>query len=359
MASNNIEFARNISMAECIALIKSVGDKATIMVEGHMGSGKSSMLRALSKALPDYHTGYFDMACLDLGDLMLPAVQHEHRETEFYPNALFGMRHGDTPHIYMFDEFGKASRPLQTAVLPVLLERRVGLRKIHPASLIFATTNLGAEGVGDLLQAHARNRMVVVQMRKPTADEWIENFAVDAGIMPEVMAWVRETPQVMQGFEDVEKPEDNPYIFHPKAVRPAFVTPRSLEKASDILKKRSYLQEDTVIHALRGTVGDRAALDLRSFVALADKLPAWKSVISDPKNCPVPSNPAAAVMLMFTAVSRIEADTMAPFMTYMQRMPKEAQALFCFHAMKSQAKAPIVSTNKQFTAYAMANSYLY
>jgi len=359
MAKTNIDFARNISMAECITLIKEVADTATILVEGHMGSGKSYMLRALKAALPEYFTAYFDMTNLDLGDLMLPAVQHEFRETEFYPNSLFGMRNKGVPGIYMFDELGKASRPVQNAVLPILLERRVGAQYLVPGSLVFATTNLGAEGVGDMLQAHARNRMIVVQMRKPTADEWIENFAVPHNIMPEVIAWTRETPQIMQGFEDVENPEENPYIFHPKAVRTAFVTPRSLEKASDILKKRQFMQEDTVIHALRGTIGDRGALDLRSFVALADKLPAWKSVIADPKSCPVPTNPAACVMLVFTAVSRIESDTVTPWMHYLQRLPKEAQALFCFHAMKSQAKAGIVALNKNFTEYALKNQYLY
>jgi len=359
MASSNIDFARNISLNQCIALIKNVADTATVLIQGHMGSGKSSMFKMLMKQLPEYHGGYFDMSNLDLGDLMLPAVQHEHRETEFYPNSLFGMRLGDVPHVYMFDEFGKAARPLQNAVLPVMLERRVGMRKLHPASLIFATTNLGAEGVGDTLQAHSRNRMIVVTMRKPTADEWIQDFAIDNDIMPELIAWARETPQVFQGFEDVEKPEDNGYIFHPKAQREAFVTPRSLEKASDILKKRAFMEEDTVLHALKGTVGERGALDLRSFIALADKLPAWKSVIADPKNCPVPTNPAAVIMLVFTAVSRVEAETITPWMTYLKRIPKEAQATFCFHAMKSAAKSKIVALNKGFTEYAIANQWMY
>lgn len=359
MTSTNIDFARNISINECVALVKNVGDKATVLIEGHMGSGKSTILKMLAHALPEYHTGYFDMTNLDLGDLMLPAVQHDSHETEFYPNKLFGMSHGDVPHIYMFDEFGKASRPVQNSCLPILLERRVGMRRLHPASLIFATTNLGTEGVGDVLQAHARNRVVVVTMRKPTVDEWIEQFAVEAGIMPEVIAWARETPQVFQGFEEVETPEANPYIYHPKAQRSAFVTHRSMEKASDILKVREHLQEDTVIHALRGTVGDRGALDLRAFVQLADKLPAWKSVIADPGHTPVPTNPAAAVMLVFTAVGRIEADTVTPWMTYLERMPKEAQALFCYHAMKAPSKAPIVAMNKKFTEYAIKNQYLY
>lgn len=356
--ASHIEFARNVSINEACALVRHVGDKATVLIEGHMGSGKSTLIRMLKEHLPDHVTAYFDMTNLDLGDLMLPAVQHEHRETEFYPNALFGMRH-NKPGIYMFDELGKASRPVQNACLPILLERRVGLQRLVPGSLVFATTNLGSEGVGDMLQSHARNRMVVITMRKPTADEWIEQFAVGAGIMPEVIAWARETPQVFHGFEDVEKPEDNPYIFHPKAQRTAFVTPRSLEKASDVLKVRQHLAEDTVIHALKGTVGERAALDLRSFVQLADKLPAWKTIMADPKGCPVPTNPAAVVMLVFTAVARIEADTVSTWMDYLGRIPKEAQALFCHHAMKAPGKATMVSTNKKFTDYAIRHQYMY
>jgi len=357
--ASNIEFARNISLNEAVQLVQHVGDKATILIEGHMGSGKSSILKILKAQKPEFQSCYLDMTNLDLGDLMLPAVQHEHRETEFYPNAMFGMRH-NKPGIYMFDELGKASRPVQNACLPILLERRVGMQRLVEGSLVFATTNLGNEGVGDMLQAHARNRLVVVSMRKPTADEWIEQFAVEAGIMPEVIAWVRETPQVMHGFEDyMDSPEENPYIFHPKRSQPAFVTPRSLEKASDVLQQRAFLEEDTVIHALKGTVGERAALDLRSFVQLADKLPAWKDIIANPEKASVPTNPAAVVMLVFTAVGRIEKETVSPWMEYLGRIPKEAQALFCHHAMKAPSKATVVATNKKFTEYCVKNQYMY
>lgn len=354
--ASNIDFARNISINECATLVRTVGDKATILIEGHMGSGKSTLIKMLKEALPDHVTAYFDMTNIDLGDLMLPAVQHQHRETEFYPNALFGMRH-NKPGIYMFDEFGKASRPVQNACLPILLERRVGMQKLQPGSLVFATTNLGAEGVGDMLQPHARNRMVIVQMRKPTADEWIENFALNAGVAPEVIAWVRETPQVMDGFETVDKPDDNPYIFHPKRPQTAFVTPRSLEKASDVIKQRQFFSEDTLTHALRGTVGDRAALDLRSFVQLADKLPTWAEIMKDPVKTPVPDSPAAVFMLVFTAIGRIERDTVNSWLDYCARLPKEAQALFAHQVMKVSGKGTIVAVNPRFTKYCMENSY--
>jgi len=64
-------------------------------------------------------------------------------------------------------------------------------------------------------------------------------------------------------------------------------------------------------------------------------------------------------MLVFTAVARIEAETITPWMTYLKRIPKEAQAVFCYNAMKSAAKAPIVALNKSFTEYAIANQWMY
>ena len=82
-------------------------------------------------------------------------------------------------------------------------------------SIIFATTNLGAEGVGDLLPPHARNRITVVTARKSTSDEFID-WGISNGVDHSVLGFVREFPQVLQGFEDVKNPDDNPYIFHPK-----------------------------------------------------------------------------------------------------------------------------------------------
>ena len=62
----------------------------------------------------------------------------------------------------MVDEYGKANPAVKNAMLRLMLERKIGSYTLHPDSLVFATTNLGAEGVGDLLPPHARNRMTVI-----------------------------------------------------------------------------------------------------------------------------------------------------------------------------------------------------
>ena len=172
----------------------------------------------------------------------------------------------------MIDEFGKANPAVKNALLRLILERKVGSYTLHPDSLIFATTNKGSEGVGDLLPPHARNRMTVVQTRKPTNMEWIE-WGINNDIDHTLLGWAKDNPQIFYSFEDIKDPDDNPYIFHPKQNRAAFVTPRSLEAASDILKVRDGLDDQTSTAMLIGTIGERGAMDLMAFVKLSDQLP--------------------------------------------------------------------------------------
>jgi len=354
---SEVSFGKSITLKQAANLIRT-NPTTRFLLQGEPGIGKSSLLENIADSL-GFEYAYIDVPNMDLGDIAMPVIDHDTKTTRYYPNARFRI-HENKPLVIMLDEFTKGADPVKNMLHPMLEKAnpRLGDIPLTKDTIVFLTGNLSTDGVGDSLKAHSRNRLVPVTISKPDADQWID-WAINKGIEPEVIAWVRETPQVMQGFEDVDDPKDNPYIFHPKAQRAAFVTPRSLEKASDILKQRQFMEEDTVIHALKGTLGERAALDLRSFVALADKLPAWKSVIADPKLCPVPSNAAACIMLVFTAVSRVEADTVTPWMTYLERLPKEAQATFCYHAMKSETKAPIVSMNKKFTEYAIRNQYLY
>jgi hypothetical protein len=238
------------------------GHKRTILVQGHMGTGKSSMLNILSQELPKHIPCYLDCTTKDLGDITVPNLAKLDDGTgyvTYLTNEELGAHH-DVPVILMIDEYGKANPAVKNALLRLMLERKIGSYTLHPDSIVFATTNLGAEGVGDLLPAHARNRITVVTSRKPTAEEWIE-WGINNGIHPTVLGWVRENPQVMQSFEDVFDPDENPHIFHPQVPRAAFVTPRSLEAASDWLHEQSSFDDQTLTSLLMGTIGDRGALD--------------------------------------------------------------------------------------------------
>jgi energy-coupling factor transporter ATP-binding protein EcfA2 len=349
-----------LGLEQCVNLIASVGTETAVLAEGHTGSGKSSMLHMLAQRFPNHTPVYFDCTTKDLGDIALPRLKDLEGldYVRFATNEELGL-HLPGPVIVMLDEFGK-NRAVQTALLRFLQERQVGSYKLHPESILFATTNLGSEGLGDMLPPHARNRLMLVEVRKPSAMEWVE-YGINTGIEPIVMGWVRENPHCMQDFREVKDPEDNPYIFHPRAVgRPSFVTPRSLHKASNLLKKRSTMDDVTLTAGLIGTIGTRAALDMMAFVKLADKLPTLRSIKETPESAPVPENPSAMCMVIYRALGALERDWLDAWMTYLVRCPAEAQGMFANGVRaKGYAKQAMVMTHSGFTNWARRNSYLF
>jgi hypothetical protein len=259
----------------------------------------------------------------------------------------------------MFDEWGKGNPAVKLGTLVTMLERKVGTKKLPEGSIVFATTNLGAEGVGDIIPPHARNRMSVVTMRKSDATEWID-YGINNNFHPSVLGFVREFPQVMQGFEDVKNPDDNPYIYHPKQQRAAFVTPRSLEAASDWLHQREHLDDNTLTAALMGTIGDRAAMDMMAFVKLADQLPSLSSIKQSPLDAKVPESASAVCMVVYRALGAMDRDWVDNWVTYLERLDKEAQGLFAMGVRSnSYAKRSIVMQSKNFTQWAMKNNYMF
>lgn len=340
--------------------IRKGGTKRTILVQGHMGTGKSSLLKALGTSLPNHTACYFDCTTKDLGDITIPQLQtiDEQGFVRYVTNEELGL-HLSKPIILMVDEYGKANPAVKNAMLRLLLERKMGGYTLHPDSLVFATTNLGAEGVGDLLPPHARNRITVVTSRKPTNMEWIE-WGINNGIDHTLLGWCKDNPQLFHSFEDVKDPDNNPYIFHPKAPRTAFVTPRSLEAASDWLKVRDGMDDQSLTAMLMGTLGDRGAMDLMAFVKLSDQLPSRESIKTDPMQAKVPDSDAAVCMVVLRSLTTMERDYIDPWMDYMQRLDKEAQGLFANGVRNPKYnRQAIVMTNKKFTAWAMAHNYMF
>jgi MoxR-like ATPase len=296
-----------------------------------------------------------------LGDITIPNLAKLDDGTgyvTYLTNEELGAHH-DKPVILMIDEYGKANPAVKNALLRLMLERKIGSYTLHPDSIVFATTNLGAEGVGDLLLPHARNRITVVTSRKPTAEEWID-WGINNDIHPTVLGWVRENPQVMQSFEDVRDPDENPYIFHPQQQRAAFVTPRSLEAASDWLHEQVSFDDQTLTSLLMGTIGDRGALDLMAFVKLANQLPSLESIKQDPDGATVPMSASAVCMVVYKLLSVLERDWVDACMTYVDRLDKEAQGLFVNGVRAPKySKRDFVMTNRKFTDWAMKNNYMF
>jgi energy-coupling factor transporter ATP-binding protein EcfA2 len=350
-----------LNLDQIATAIRTGGNKRTILVQGHMGTGKSSLLNTLAGEMKTHTACYFDCTTKDLGDITIPNIAKMDDDTgyvSYLTNEELGV-HLDKPIILMIDEYGKANPAVKNAMLRLMLERKIGSYQLHPDSLVFATTNLGAEGVGDLLPPHARNRITVITMRKPDNIEWIE-WGINNGVDHTLLGWCKDNPQLFASFEDIKDPDENPYIYHPQSQRTAFFTPRSAEAASDWLKERENYDDQTLTGLLMGTIGERGAMDLMAFVALADQLPSLESIKRDPKNAKVPESASAVCMVVYRTLASLDKDWVGAWMDYMVRLDKEAQGMFANGVRAPKySKQSMVMTNKKFTDWAMANNYMF
>jgi hypothetical protein len=351
-----INFGSRVSLREAAELIAAIGTTNRILLRGEKGIGKSSIMKMLPELLgPGYEYAYFDMGNKSEGDTAIPYPDKERKVMEFFVNA--GLKlHLGRPVVIMLDEFGKAPRSIQNMMHPLLeiSNPRLGDMPLPEGSIVFLTSNLTEEGVGDMFLDHTIDRLTVVEVRKADAQGWLP-WAAENNIHPALMAWVDQTPTVLASFRDSDFDSDNPYVYNPKRVQGKFITPRSLELGSNIIWKRDKVSANALACALIGTVGEAGARDLESYIAFQDEIPTREAILKAPDSAAIPNSVGATITLLFNLERAVTSETITPIMTYVTRLDTEHQAVFCTTLARSKSKQPIAFTNKAFTNWAREN----
>lgn len=356
-----------LSFKQVANLIATVGDKRTVIVEGENGIGKTALHHYL-KTLPQFanHIAVDPIDCTQLSDgsVWMPDLDREHGVSRELPNERFGVSktnqkgiNGSKPALIFLDEIAKAPQFIKNVLAPIIYDRRVGNYHLPEGSVVCCATNLAVEGLGDSIQAHLRNRLVFVKMRKPSMEEWINEYAVNAGVNANVLAFCHNFPMVFDSFLDYEKEgkyagkdlsKDNGYIFNPRSTAVAYATPRSLVSASDILNAGDgVLDDDTLECALVGTVGATTAEALSSFIRFGRDICSLDRVLADPDNAPLSDNPTAQLVQVFQFVSRIDKrEDAEQVVKYVWRMKAEMQSIFVNTVAQSQRVAIYATLNE-------------
>ena len=354
------------TLVEAENLILSLGANGTVHLVGEPGVGKTSMFKNIVRRT-GFKGIYIDAPNIELGELGIPIPDHATKTTRIYPNEQWGF-HVNEPKVIFIDEFTKAHNAVKNMLHPMLNEPRMIMGiPLHPQDIVVTAGNYSGDGVGDNMMAHSRNRVTVVQVKKPHAgfnpdgsidhDSW-GAWAEDNAIAPEVLAWVKETPHCLSSYLDGAQ-AGNKYIFNPKEAQKSFVSPRSLARASNILTARAGVTLNATICALEGTIGAPAARDLMAYVEVADSLPTWDEICKSPNTAIVPSSPAALCLLAFSAVQKVDRESISKFFEYLKRTPKELQSVFCLTGMKNDDKKKLFLTSQSFTTWMRENQYLF
>ena len=354
---SKINFTLAVSLDEAKTAIKTVGQHITPIIVSEPGVGKSSILKMLEQEMgtDEYDFIYVDCPVKDMMDVAASIPNHNTRSLEYYVSSLFKLGNGKKK-VIMLDEFMKAPKLLQIIFTRMILERSVGDEPLPEGSIVFATSNNASDGVGDSMLAHVGNRVTVLKMSKPTADQW-NVWASANNVARPIRAWAAMNPRAFYSYTDGGQ-DDNPFIFKPSGTAQQFVSPRSLAKASPIVQNKDALGEHLMMAMLAGTIGEAAAKSMAAFIALENKLISFKDVIKAPTTVAVPDDVSAQVMMMFEAVDCVETqDDLSKYMQFINRI-KSSEVQSIFFTMMMRGKPRVARYNQEIMKWASENHML-
>jgi len=366
--------------------IADLGREISLIIQGPMGWGKSAMLHTLGEMprFKGYTLVYIDCTTKsDSGDFFMIKYGEDGKTFLTVPHEELGL-HLEGPVIIMFDEIGKMPRSAFNAVLRILYERKSGTMSLHPDSIVFATTNLAAEGLGDLLPPHGINRCQVRTYKVPTKMEWL-GWAIRNSIHDFIMSYANQNDHIFSCFLEHEEIGQYPELYDPRAVNKpvACVTGRSMENASHVfhaydrrieaaMDAGTYQQggdlekkyQRVLLNGLVGTVGPVAANNMMTYFKMQGEIPTRDQIIQNPMGAPIPKSGAARCLLISRTLNDMDRELAGPWMTYLMRgdFTKVDQALFGMGTRVKgypDKKLRAVAGNTQYQKWAEVNSHLF
>jgi hypothetical protein len=315
------------------ALRTLVAARQPVFLWGGPGIGKSAIVHRLAAvlkvALQDVRA-----LLLDPVDLRgLPFLGKDGRSKwatpEFLPQEGSG--------ILFLDELNAAPGMVQASCYQLVLDRKLGEYTLPEGWAIIAAGNRDSDrAVTTRMPTPLRNRFVHLEFEVDLQD-WSE-WAIEAGIRPEVIAFLRFRQELLSAFDRDAN---------------AFPSPRSWEFVSRILDATP---DQSVEHELfAGAVGSGAATEFSAFLKTFRELPNIDAILLNPLKEPVPENAAAQYAVASALAHRATDSNFDRICTYLGRMPTEFSVLCVRDASLRQ---PAVQHTPAFTKWATTNHHV-
>jgi MoxR-like ATPase len=245
----------------------------------------------------------------------------------------------DGEGILFLDELNAAPAMVQASCYQLVLDRKLGEYTLPEGWAIIAAGNRDSDrAVTTRMPTPLRNRFVHLEF-EVDAQEWSE-WAIQAGIRPEVIAFLRFRPEL------ISQPDKDAH---------AFPSPRSWEFVSRILDSLDSQSNPSLEHELiAGAVGTGPATEVSAFLRTFRELPSIDAILLNPLREPVPENTAAQYAVA-SALARCASDTnFDRICLYLNRLPTEFRVLCVRDAT---LREPAIRSTAGFVKFAVENHH--
>ena len=305
-----------IKIKQALSLIAiCIKAKLVPMVAGSPGIGKSGIAHQLAN---EYKLKVIDLRLTqcDPTDLLgFPNIVGN--KAGYVPMNTFPIEGDDIPEGYsgwllFLDEFNSASTAVQAAAYKLVLDRMVGIYKLHTNVAIICAGNLETDGaivqpMSTALQSRLVHFELVVDQQ-----EWCD-WAIQKGIDHRITDYIKFKPSSL-------------YTFTADHTDKTYACPRTWEFANRILSLVNPGDPD-LLPLFAGTLSEGIAREFISFMKIYDSLPKMSEILDKPDTVRVPEEPSVLFALTGSISHNLKEVTANKLMQYVKRLPTEFQVV--------------------------------
>jgi hypothetical protein len=301
-------------------------------IEGKPGGGKSALAAEIGAELGFDNVVQFFASLREPVDLMGTPAPDERVTRWRPPEELMLLSTGR--NLLILEELPDSDRQMQNALCGLVHDRHAGALHLSSETYIIATGNRTQDKSG-------ANRLASKLFGRVRLFEYTENiddfssWALDAGIDPVLIQFLRFRPDLLSDFDPNRKA--NP-------------TPRTWVRAS---KTPVSLPTNVYFGNIAGDVGEGAAAEYAGFRKIYEALPNIDGILMNPSKSDVPNEPAVLYALTGALAHRTSKDNFDRVSEYVSRLPAEFQVMCVSDAMKLH---PDIKNTKAFITWAVKNS---
>lgn len=294
-----------------LALVDILTQNLVPMVTGPPGIGKSELIRWIAKKFNLFIIDLRLSQCDPTDLLGFPG--HDNKRMFYRPPDHFPLEGDPIPKGYngwilFLDEFNSATQAVQAAAYKLVLDRLVGLFKLHSrCAIVCAGNGEGDAAIVNRLGTAMQSRLIHVAMQ----------------VDPKAWAvWATENDLDHRAISYVEGHPDHLHKFDPNHNDKTFACPRTWEFAAKLIKGKDTIPE-YLLETLEGTLSAGIARQFHAYIEYYSELPKLEDILKTPDDIEIPVEPAELYAISHMVAAYLDKDTAKPLMRFIDRLPLE------------------------------------
>lgn len=239
--------------------------------------------------------------------------------------------------LIFLDEFNSGNKSVQAASYKLILDKMVGLKKLHPNVLLVAAGNLDTD------RAITTSIGTALQRRFVTLEMYIDHTE-----FMEDVAYPQKWDNRVISYLNYKK--SDLHDFNPEHQDKTFCCPATWEMMHRLVKGKTfniidkldengntykYYEMDAKAPLYSGTITSGVALSFINFTKVFTSLPHISTIVNNPMTAHVPGDPQIQWATLGHLMENAEAKNLSPIMDYIGRFTSEFRIMF-FRGLRIQ-----------------------